>query len=380
MALVTEPTKTRWATLEPLRVQATDGSTLVPMPDRSVLATGKRPDRERMTVVAKSPIGGVTAVRLELLTDASLPHRGPGRSYHGHAIVTEFKLSASSPKGVVASPVTVTGARADYHEGDSTPERAIDGNQGTGWSIGGWAGAPHVAVFEIGEVPPVAAIKEGSELTFVLDQQFGQGATLGRFRLSVTSDRMPLPDERRGVVLRPFAAKKVARRRMLFDDEADILSKFDVGRAAARVESGDRFAGAISLAATKEATGAARLPGVQIPIREKPLPGEFRYVRFVWKKRGGGGIALAFATDGAWEVDGRPARYASGADGVFLLDGSRRVHDGCPEEWIVVTRDAFADFGPVIVTGFALNPIGGEAALVDQIQFARTLDEFDGAK
>jgi hypothetical protein len=170
---------------------------------------------------------------------------------------------------------------------------------------------------------------------------------------------LPLPNERRGIVLRPIAGEKDAGRRMLFDDESDIVSKFDLGRAAAQIETGDRFAGSISLAAKKEATGAARLPGVEISIREKPRAGEYRYVRFAWKKRGGGGIALAFAMDGAWDADGRPARYASGTEGTFLLSGSRRVHDGCPDDWVVVTRDAFADFGAINITGFSLNPIRG---------------------
>jgi hypothetical protein len=295
--------------------------------------------------------------------------------------VTELRFTALPPnKKGAATPVALDTARADYHEGDFAVDRAIDGNQGTGWSIGGWAGAPHVAVFELGKTAPDAAIGEGSELTFVLDQQFGQGATLGRFRLSVTRDPLPLPDERVGIVLRPVAAGNTDGRKTLFDDEADVISKFDLGREAAKIESGDRFAGSVSLKVKKEPAGVARLPDVEIPIRGNPRDGEFRYVRFAWKKRGGGGIALALATDGNWEADGRPARYASGTDGTFLLSGSRRVHDGCPEEWIVVTRDVFADFGAMNVTGFSLNPIGGEAALVDQIQFARTLDEFDGGK
>ncbi|MEX0585834.1 MAG: NPCBM/NEW2 domain-containing protein [Pirellulales bacterium] len=382
VSLLAHPTRTHWSTIEPVRVESAEGSTLVAMPDMSLLATGKRPDRERMTITGKSPIGAVTAVRLELLMDESLPHNGPGRSYHGHAILTELKLTTSPPgKNVLARPITLQSAQADYHEGDFSAAKALDGNQGTGWSIGGGVGRPHVAIFELNDDGvPGEAIEANASLTFILDQQFGQGATLGRFRLSVTSDPLPLPGERRGIIVRGSGAEKDSRRKTLFDDEADLISKFDLRRSAAQVETGDRFAGSLALAVNKKPSGVTRLPGVVIAIREKPAAGEYRYVRFAWKTRGGTGIALTFAADGNWQTGGRSIRYWAGAVGMAPPEHALRAHDGRPDDWTVVTRDMFTDFGPLSITGFALDPLGGETALIDRIQFARSLDDFDSAR
>ena len=47
-------------------------------PDGSLLASGKRPDNDTYTVTVKTDLRGITAFRIELLPDKSLPQGGPG--------------------------------------------------------------------------------------------------------------------------------------------------------------------------------------------------------------------------------------------------------------------------------------------------------------
>src|SRR5262249_13785166 len=72
-------------------------------PDRSVRFGGPRPATDVYTVTAHTELRGVTAVRLEVLTDALLPHKGPGRQDNGNLHLNEFRVSAG-PRGGPAGP------------------------------------------------------------------------------------------------------------------------------------------------------------------------------------------------------------------------------------------------------------------------------------
>jgi hypothetical protein len=43
-----------------------------------------------------------------------------------------------------------------------------------------------------------------------------------------------------------------------------------------------------------------RIAGWQFAIREKPGPGEHRFMRLAWKKRGEGSVMVELAANGQW--------------------------------------------------------------------------------
>ena len=81
-----------WTPLVPETVSATNGVTLTPQPDGSVLASGPNPALTTYTVTAVTPLRGVTGVRLEALLDQSLPKTGPGRDAYGHFRITGLQV------------------------------------------------------------------------------------------------------------------------------------------------------------------------------------------------------------------------------------------------------------------------------------------------
>jgi mono/diheme cytochrome c family protein len=88
-----------WIALEPFDLKSSGGTTLSPLPDHSILASGTAPDADTYTVKARANATNLTAVRLELLPDPSLPQQGPGRAAEtGKAVLTEFRLALRSPK------------------------------------------------------------------------------------------------------------------------------------------------------------------------------------------------------------------------------------------------------------------------------------------
>jgi tetratricopeptide (TPR) repeat protein len=176
-----------WEILEPVAMKSAGGTTLTKRHDGAILASGKKPWPETYTITSKTRLTGITAIRLELLTDPSLPGGGPGRAGNGNIRLAEFRLTAAPEANPTkASPVLMHRAWADYSEYGLPVAAAIDGNDGTAWAIHPYGGQPHVALFEVKE-PIVHA--SGTILTFTLDQRPrpAEPHSLGCFRLSVAT-------------------------------------------------------------------------------------------------------------------------------------------------------------------------------------------------
>ncbi len=171
---------------------SSDGSKLTKQPDDSILSEGKRPEKDTYTVSVRVKKQRVTAVRLELLTDESLPLRGPGRQDNGNLHLSEFTITAAPVTAFGAGkpkPVKIRTATADFDQQGWTVLHAFDGNRTTAWGIYPQVGKPHEAVFELAE----AVSGDGeTELTFTLEQLHGGGHLIGRFRVSVTDAAPPV--------------------------------------------------------------------------------------------------------------------------------------------------------------------------------------------
>jgi Protein of unknown function (DUF1549)/Protein of unknown function (DUF1553) len=184
------PKSIDWTILEPTSIVSASGATLTKLTDQSVLAGGMKPERDRYTVEAVATLKGITAFRLELLTDDSLPLRGPGRQGNGNLHLNEFVVRAA-PKTFPERAETLgfRNAVADFDQQGWGVVYAIDGKLATAWGIYPEVSKPHQAVFELKK--PVG-FEAGTLLTFVLEQQHGGSHLIGRFRLSVTTSAEPL--------------------------------------------------------------------------------------------------------------------------------------------------------------------------------------------
>lgn len=174
----------RWQVLEPVEFRSANGSTLTKQPDGSLLSSGERPETDTYTVVTQTDLQNVAAVRLEVLTDESLPHQGPGRQDNGNLHLNAFSLTAAPVADPAASrPVELVRPTADFNQSGWSIERAIDNNPGTAWGIYPEVGAAHSALFEIDDR---ITGEGGTALTFELQQTHGGGHLIGRLRLSAT--------------------------------------------------------------------------------------------------------------------------------------------------------------------------------------------------
>ena len=81
-----------WTVLDPAEFTAANGTTLTKQADMSLLASGKSPETETYTIKAATELKGITAIRVEMLPDATLPSTGPGRSGNGNLVLNDLRL------------------------------------------------------------------------------------------------------------------------------------------------------------------------------------------------------------------------------------------------------------------------------------------------
>ena len=158
-------------------------------PDQSVFVEGGN-GRGTYTITLATDLAAVTAIRLELLADAKLPAGGPGRAPNGNLTLSEIRLAAASKADPAKSmPLSLERATADFSQEGYPVTNAIDGNPQSAWAISPQIGKNHTAIFEVKEDVNFAG---GTTLSLVLDQQYDEQHTIGRFRVAVTSAKRPL--------------------------------------------------------------------------------------------------------------------------------------------------------------------------------------------
>ncbi len=184
----------RWEPLEVRTLLSAGSAVLTPAPmpvtnpagkpGHFYLASGPRPDKDTYTVTGGSTLREITAIRLNVLANETLPMRGPGRQDNGNLHLSEFEARVLEPDGT-ARPLKFSGATADFNQDGWGIQRALDGKIETAWGIHPMEGKSHHAVFALKEK---LALAPGALLEISMKQAHGAGHLIGAFSLAVTGD------------------------------------------------------------------------------------------------------------------------------------------------------------------------------------------------
>jgi hypothetical protein len=166
----------------------------------------------------------------------------------------------------------------------------------------------------------------------------------------------------------------------IFEDEANFVSQLTEGDGSATFVSDPQKArlgtGSLQLVGAR---GNPRLEGLDVAISDAPRIGEFRFIHFALRKRGGGAIRIRLAHDGKYGPKENAVSptygYNAGEDRLRVGKDVVVIYK-LSDNWQAFTRDLFGDFGRFRLTGFSLESLGGEYAEIDQIYLARRLEEF----
>lgn len=181
--LTAEP---RWQVLTPQSVSA-DDTWLSTTDEGLVVFSGpRRKNGDTYVVTTHTYQKKLVSLRLDALTDKSMPRKGPGFGGDGSFALGEFKvvaraldpMSAESPVTLKLKPVL-----AAFEEPGQPLKNVVDDNPGTFWRANADGGKDNAALFEIeGGLPGFAT---GTQLTFEL--KFVSDG-LGRFRLAASTE------------------------------------------------------------------------------------------------------------------------------------------------------------------------------------------------
>ncbi|MCU0706181.1 MAG: PSD1 and planctomycete cytochrome C domain-containing protein [Fimbriiglobus sp.] len=200
-----------WTTHKP-ELDGSGGQKNYLLDDGSILAAGYAPTKSTDSFTGQTKLKTITAVRLEMLNDPSLPHGGPGRSLHGTFGLTEIAVEVAGKKAKIVSAIADANppeAPLDKQFDDKSNRKrvtgpiefAFDGKDETAWTndIGpGRSNTPRTAVFVFDKPLEVPA---NAKVTVRLTQNHGgwnsddnQSTNLGRFRISFTDAKEPKGD------------------------------------------------------------------------------------------------------------------------------------------------------------------------------------------
>lgn len=146
-------------------------------------------NEELQSIVYRTHQKNIHSVRLDALTDKTLPSRGPGLNGDGSFQLVELKVTARPITAAANQPpveLKLKPVFAAFADPDQPINHAVDGQPGTAWVVNATARKDNAAVFEL--ETPLAGFPGGTELVWEL--KFRDGG-LGRIRCSVSTEPNP---------------------------------------------------------------------------------------------------------------------------------------------------------------------------------------------
>ena len=249
-----------WSIVEPTWLYSEKGATLELLEDGSILATGDVPNDDVYTIDLALSEQALTGLRLEVLPDASLPGNGPGRGTilsEGGFLLSEIDVVLVRDNEEI--PVEIGSATQSHAPDKKTAQYALDGKSDTGWSIDGQTGQENRAVFVFAETMQSSA---GDVLRVTLSQDYIHQQTIGRFRLSLTSDPAPTVLALPGAIEDAIAKVDSG----VPTDDAETLKKYYFTEIAPELEKWQEKRGTFEEKIPEPATTLALAP--RMPMRE----------------------------------------------------------------------------------------------------------------
>ena len=359
-------------------------------------------DLDRALRLADVPMlsGDSKQAEVELLVPTDLADRDWGLTLVAELLSADKKSVVQSVPGEVLSLQTRSPLNVELASAANIEVKAGGGETGTlAGKIVRASGFDHPVTVTLAALPKgypaPKVIVAGDKDEFSLPVRFPYGTKAGELKnVKLVATAAPVAKKENLLVrsnelavdLKVVPGEKPPGAKLLSiaEDPKKWISYLSKGGGKISLELGDKFSGDSSIKVTPDQRFNDLLPGLGLKIREKPAEGEFRYLQFAWKKKGGQSICLQLNHDGKWGPGGaaRPDakfRYHSGP-GPECYGASVLLDKKLPEEFVLVTRDLFADFGEFTLTGLALSPVDGEYGLFDHLFLARQESDLEAAK
>lgn len=199
----------KWPVADPTINWVTSTPTISPEPtelvrvldDHSILFPAPGPERSTVNVDFAELNGSFTHIRIDALTDDSLPGKGPGRTAHGNFVLSELEIYLAGKKIKLTDP-TATAEQPNY-----PAINAIDDNNNSGWAVqvDGQDLRTNKSLTLRFDTP----IEAHGDAKVLIKQLFGTHHTIGRLKISfgqALESSIALETRRQEALEKAFAA------------------------------------------------------------------------------------------------------------------------------------------------------------------------------
>ena len=209
-----------WTPVQVSEAKSTNGATLTPAPDQTILVSGKSEADDVYSLTMSLNAGNYTALRLEAIpTKFADGQLGLGRNpADPNFVVSEIAVERVDADALRA--LKLKNARSDFSQDGWPVAAAIDGDTKTGWAVSPRSRERHFAFFDFAE--PLKLDAE-TKLRVTLTQAYGNRLTLVNFRLSAsTADPASLVLPQDSPECRKLRDELAASKKSLNDFNADL--------------------------------------------------------------------------------------------------------------------------------------------------------------
>ena len=181
-----------WTNVAPLHLESSGGAEFKVDSNAVVLVQGPLAEDDDYTVTLPSVLQRVTAVRLEVLKDSSLPGNEIARAGQTF-VLAEVEIGVRRAPGARVRPVELREAATGFSFEGFPIGATIDGRLDTGWAQGGGPAKDHRVVFTFAE-----PVQGGTNLSFIVRLRHSPNHPrqhIGKFRFALISLERPSPDQ-----------------------------------------------------------------------------------------------------------------------------------------------------------------------------------------
>ncbi len=174
-----------WTTPEP-QLDTNPNEPFQILPDNSILFNAPGSASAILTVKFPNLNGKFSHLRIEALTDKSLPGTGPGRTPHGNFVLSEVSVHNAN------HAVNISSGSANVEQNGYPASAAFDGNESTGWAV--HADGKDIHSDKSLTLSFDSTLDSSGNTQLIIRQTHGSQHTIGRLKVSFGTSDIPTED------------------------------------------------------------------------------------------------------------------------------------------------------------------------------------------
>lgn len=216
----------KWLSANYEKYRTNSGAPFKLLKDNSLLVDKSAKPNEAYNLSISSKLNTVSALRLRIIPDKSLPKNGPGTAGNGNLVLTNLTVSLNG------KPVRLKAAFADHEQPDYPASHIIDSSKSSGWAInvGGGQKAKMNAEHEVSFIFEKPISTKGKPLTIRMEHDRNENYLVGRFAFDLSATAPPVSKGKAPGLVKPRTGKLMVMKELANPRTTYLLTRGDFTR------------------------------------------------------------------------------------------------------------------------------------------------------